>query len=211
MKIQVAGPGCPRCQATENNVFSACAELNLAADISHVYDIGEFAKLGVKATPAVIVDGKVLVSGIIPTVAELKKILSDFSSGYSGVLNHTNTVVKRDVMERKDPVSIKILNLPGNPDGCSCGSIACSPEFPILMQRKVEELRTALEESYPHQITVEYIDLRESPDERNSDLGQLLVKQEFPTPLVVINGEARFAGSIIINKIVKEVGKILNP
>ena len=77
MKIQVAGPGCPRCQTTENNVFSACAELNLAADISHVYDSSEYAKLGVKATPAVIVDGKVLVSGIMPTVAELKKILSE--------------------------------------------------------------------------------------------------------------------------------------
>ncbi|WAC07226.1 MAG: DUF1462 family protein [Thermodesulfobacteriota bacterium] len=81
----------------------------------------------------------------------------------------------------------------------------------MLIQQKVKELRTALEESYPHQITVEYIDLRESPDERKSGLGQLLVNQKFPTPLVVINGEARFAGSIIINKIVKEVGKTLNP
>ncbi len=85
MKIQVAGPGCPRCEETEKNVFNACLELNLAADISHVYDTGEYGRLGVKATPAVIVDGKVLVSGKIPTVAELKKILSDFSLGYSGV------------------------------------------------------------------------------------------------------------------------------
>ena len=81
----------------------------------------------------------------------------------------------------------------------------------MLIQRKVEELRTELEGSYPHQVTVEYVDLRESPDEKKSDLGQLLVSQKFPTPLVVINGEARFAGSIIINKIVKEVGKTLNP
>ncbi|WAC07227.1 MAG: thioredoxin family protein [Thermodesulfobacteriota bacterium] len=76
MKIQVAGPGCPRCEATEKNVVNACAELNLAADISHVYDTSEYAKLGVRATPAVIVDGKVLVSGRIPTVAELQKIFS---------------------------------------------------------------------------------------------------------------------------------------
>lgn len=27
MKIQVEGPGCPRCQATEKNVFDACAQL----------------------------------------------------------------------------------------------------------------------------------------------------------------------------------------
>ncbi|MCX7765118.1 MAG: thioredoxin family protein [Candidatus Sumerlaeia bacterium] len=76
MKIQVVGAGCPRCQQTEKNVINACAELNLSADISHIYDVKEFAKLGVRITPAVIVDGKVVVSGKVPTVEELKKILS---------------------------------------------------------------------------------------------------------------------------------------
>jgi len=76
MKIQVAGPGCPRCKETEKNVFNACAALNLDADISHVYNISEFAKLGVMITPAVIVDGKVVISGKIPSVEELKELLS---------------------------------------------------------------------------------------------------------------------------------------
>ena len=80
MKIQIAGPGCPRCQATEKNVMNACSELNLAADISHVYDIKEYAKLGVRMTPAVIVDGKVIISGKIPTVEELKKVLPALNS-----------------------------------------------------------------------------------------------------------------------------------
>jgi len=76
MKIQVVGPGCPRCQQTEQNVFNACAELDLPADISHIYDVKEFPKLGVMMTPAVIVDGKIVVQGKLPTVEELKKILS---------------------------------------------------------------------------------------------------------------------------------------
>jgi small redox-active disulfide protein 2 len=76
MKIQIAGPGCPRCQETEKNVREACSQLNLAADISHVFDMKEFAKLGVLFTPAVIVDGKIVVSGKLPTVEELKKYLS---------------------------------------------------------------------------------------------------------------------------------------
>jgi protein-disulfide isomerase len=50
--------------------------LNLAADISHVFDMKEFIKLGVLFTPAVIVDGKIVVSGKLPTVEELKKLLS---------------------------------------------------------------------------------------------------------------------------------------
>ncbi len=74
MKIQVVGPGCPRCQQTEKNVINACAELNLDAEISHVTDIKEFPKLGVWTTPAVILDGKAVVSGKVPTVAELKAL-----------------------------------------------------------------------------------------------------------------------------------------
>jgi len=77
MKIQIAGPGCPRCQATEKNVINACAELNLPANISHVYDVKEYAKLGVMMTPAVIVNGKVIISGKVPTVQELKRLLSE--------------------------------------------------------------------------------------------------------------------------------------
>ena len=77
MKIQVAGPGCPRCQMTEKHVFNACAELNLPADISHVTDRKQIQELGVWTTPAVIVDGKIAVSGRIPSVPELKKIFAD--------------------------------------------------------------------------------------------------------------------------------------
>ncbi len=75
MRIQVAGPGCGRCQTTEANVRVACAELNLAADITHEHDVQDYAKLGVRLTPAVIVDGKIVCSGRVPTVDELKSLL----------------------------------------------------------------------------------------------------------------------------------------
>ena len=76
MKIQIAGPGCPNCKNTERNVINACAELDVAADISHVTTIADIVELGVMRTPGVVVDGKVVVSGHVPTVAELKQILS---------------------------------------------------------------------------------------------------------------------------------------
>ncbi len=75
MKIQIAGPGCPNCKNTERNVVNACAELDLAADISHVTNIADIVELGVMRTPGVVVDGKVVVSGHVPSVAELKQIL----------------------------------------------------------------------------------------------------------------------------------------
>ena len=76
MKIQVAGPGCLKCKETEKNVREACTQLNLNADVSHVFDIKEIARLGVLFTPAVIIDGSMVVSGKLPSVEELKKIFS---------------------------------------------------------------------------------------------------------------------------------------
>ena len=79
MKIQVAGPGCRKCHDTERSVREACAQLNLNAEILHVSDMKEIAKLGVLFTPAVIVDGKMIVSGKLPSVEELKNYFSKLS------------------------------------------------------------------------------------------------------------------------------------
>jgi small redox-active disulfide protein 2 len=72
MKIEVLGPGCPRCQATEKNVREAIQSLGLDAEMGHVTDIKEIASYGVFGTPAVVVDGQVKSVGKIPSVAEIK-------------------------------------------------------------------------------------------------------------------------------------------
>lgn len=76
MKIEVVGPGCGRCVATEKNVREALKQLVINADVVKITDVAEFAKKGVMFTPGVIIDGQVKVSGKVPTVAELKEILS---------------------------------------------------------------------------------------------------------------------------------------
>jgi len=76
MKIEIVGPGCPRCIATEKNVKEAVKQLGIQAEISKVTDVAEFAKKGVMFTPGVIVDGQVKISGKIPTVDEIKEVLS---------------------------------------------------------------------------------------------------------------------------------------
>ena len=77
MKIEIAGPGCYRCIETEKNVNEAVKQLGIEAEVSHIYDIAEFAKKEVMFTPAVIVDGKIITSGKIPTVDEIKKEIKD--------------------------------------------------------------------------------------------------------------------------------------
>ncbi len=76
MKIVVAGPGCGRCHATEKNVTDACATLGIDAYISHEFDVRRFRDLGVRVTPAVIIDGVIVVAGKIPSVEELKAIIA---------------------------------------------------------------------------------------------------------------------------------------
>ena len=76
MKIIIAGPGCPKCQMTEKNVREACDQMNISAEISHITDLKEIAKLGVMLTPALIIEGKVISSGKVPEVDDLKKSLT---------------------------------------------------------------------------------------------------------------------------------------
>jgi small redox-active disulfide protein 2 len=65
MKIEVLGPGCKNCETLYLNVLRAVATADLGsrASISKVADEDYFFKLQVFATPALVVDGKVLSVG----------------------------------------------------------------------------------------------------------------------------------------------------
>ncbi len=76
MKIQIAGPGCGRCKATEKVVHEVLQQLDIAANVEHVYDVAEYSKLGVMLTPTLLIDGKTVFAGRVPTEEELKKILA---------------------------------------------------------------------------------------------------------------------------------------
>ncbi|MBM4293513.1 MAG: hypothetical protein FJ126_01225 [Deltaproteobacteria bacterium] len=112
-------------------------------------------------------------------------------------------------MTQKDVVTVRILELPGVSGGCACGSMPCTPEAAAMFQQKIAELRAALEEAYPGRTKVEHINLKENQEERESEIGQLLVTKKYPGPLVVIDGEPKYAGSIQVKKIVQGVGTIL--
>lgn len=71
MDIKVLGPGCPKCQQTENVVKEAVSEAGVAADIEKVTDIMEIAGYGVFLTPAVVVNGEVKSAGKLPKKDEV--------------------------------------------------------------------------------------------------------------------------------------------
>lgn len=112
-------------------------------------------------------------------------------------------------MNQNSAITVKILDLPGAGGGCACSDLTRTLEY-AAVQQKVAELKTALAAEFPGQATVEYMDLRESPTELAGEHGQLLARRKYPPPLVVIGDEAKFAGSILVPKIVKAVGDTLN-
>jgi len=110
----------------------------------------------------------------------------------------------------KDFVVVQILDLPDSGSGCSCSATPRGPEFVTALMQKCDELKAALESSFPGRASMEYIDLRQVPSAKETEAGKLLVGKQYPAPLVVIDGEPRFAGSIQVGLIVKEVENILN-
>jgi len=75
MKIEVIGPGCPRCQKTEQNVKDALQTLDaVEATVEKVEGQVEIIDRGVMHTPAVAVDGEVQTEGDIPDVDRLVEI-----------------------------------------------------------------------------------------------------------------------------------------
>jgi small redox-active disulfide protein 2 len=74
--VQVLGPGCAKCEKLKSHADTAVDELGIEADVEKVTDINEIVSFGVMMTPALAVDGEVKVVGKVPSVEEIKQLLS---------------------------------------------------------------------------------------------------------------------------------------
>lgn len=75
MNIKVLGSGCANCHTLEERAVEAAGLLGLDAVFEKVTDFADIASYGVMSTPALVVDEQVVLSGRVPTVAELEKLL----------------------------------------------------------------------------------------------------------------------------------------
>jgi small redox-active disulfide protein 2 len=76
MEIKVLGTGCPKCKQLEKAVTAALADLELTAEVSKVEDIMKIMEYGIMHTPGLVIDGKVVLSGRLPSTGELKQLIS---------------------------------------------------------------------------------------------------------------------------------------
>jgi len=75
MNIKILGSGCPSCKKLEKNVIEALKALNKDAEVEKVTDIRDIMAYEIMATPALVLDGKVLFSGRVPSSAMLQELL----------------------------------------------------------------------------------------------------------------------------------------
>ena len=77
MKFDVLGGGCANCNKLEALTTEVVRELGVAdAEVTHVTDYAEIMRYGVMSTPALAIDGKVVVAGKVPSKADLTTIVT---------------------------------------------------------------------------------------------------------------------------------------
>ena len=74
-KIEVLGPGCARCQETYRVVRHVVESAGLGCEVVKVESYQRMAQLGVMATPAIAVEGGVVLSGRVPKAEEVRQLL----------------------------------------------------------------------------------------------------------------------------------------
>jgi len=75
MKIQILGPGCPKCKKLAQIAEETAKNMGIEYEIEKVTDINDIMKFGVMMTPGLAVDGEVKCVGKVPSAEEIKKVL----------------------------------------------------------------------------------------------------------------------------------------
>ena len=75
MEVLVLGPGCAKCKRTCELVKQVVEQYHLDCDLREVDDMEEIMRYRVVSTPALVVDGQVVIRGHVPTAREIAKVL----------------------------------------------------------------------------------------------------------------------------------------
>ena len=72
MEIKVIGPGCANCKRLLEVTKQAVKEAGIETEIEYVTDIQKMVEMGIIQTPALAINGKVVLSGFVPDVKTIK-------------------------------------------------------------------------------------------------------------------------------------------
>ncbi len=75
MKITIMGGGCAKCKQLLQLVKLAVKNQNIEANIEYVTDFEKIAKAGLMTTPGLLVDGKLVSAGKVPSLEEIERLI----------------------------------------------------------------------------------------------------------------------------------------
>lgn len=77
INVKVLGSGCANCKRLEATVRKVVETKGVQADIEKVTDYAEIMKWPILSTPGLVVNGKLVSAGRIPTEAEIANWLAE--------------------------------------------------------------------------------------------------------------------------------------
>jgi small redox-active disulfide protein 2 len=76
MKLTIYGSGCAKCKLLAEHAAAAAEAQGIDCEIEKVTDVNAIVDAGVLRTPALAVDGQIVVEGSVPSVAQLREHLA---------------------------------------------------------------------------------------------------------------------------------------
>jgi small redox-active disulfide protein 2 len=77
MEIKVVGPGCKNCKNLLAATQDAVKELGSDAQIVYVTEMVDIVATGIMRTPGLLINGKIKVMGRVPSIKEIKQLITD--------------------------------------------------------------------------------------------------------------------------------------
>jgi len=76
-EIKILGSGCDKCNRLYETTVVAVRTTGIDAEVSKVSDLSEMIAFGVMTTPAMVINGYTVISGRVPGLDEIKKLIAD--------------------------------------------------------------------------------------------------------------------------------------
>lgn len=76
MQIRVLGSGCANCRTLAENTREAAQQTGIAVTVEEVHDLAEIVSMGILSTPAMTIDGELVLAGRVASVPQLRELLA---------------------------------------------------------------------------------------------------------------------------------------
>jgi len=77
LTIKILGPGCANCKRLEEIARKAASDMNVTAEFAKVTDYNDILAYDVLSTPGLVINGKLVSSGRIPSPASVAAWIAD--------------------------------------------------------------------------------------------------------------------------------------